>query len=125
MKKLAFFIFLILLVVGGIYAYMRYNGHTNESIINTVKHIELKANCAITESTLIGSAARVTVQNLSGKDRENVQVRIIAYDTDGAVIQQKDRSILRPVLANGSISKIVTLPKNAASCNCIILSSEE
>ena len=123
MKKLFKFILVIALIGAGIYIYMIQKGHNLESILNTPKKIELRANCSEIENLLVTSTANLTVTNLFERTHNNVTVRITAYDKDDNIVKQKNIVFERTLEPNSSLSKPILLPIKTKKCNCVILNS--
>ncbi len=123
MKKIFKLILLILVLVAGIYLYMTINGHDIESIINTPKKIELKAECTDLDNLLIVSVANLTVKNLYNRTHNDVTSKVTAYDEKGNIIKQRTIVFKETLKSNGSVSKIIRLPAKTKRCDCIIIDS--
>ncbi|NLP57216.1 hypothetical protein [Lutibacter sp. B1] len=123
MKKPVKFVVVTLLIIAGVYIYMTQNGHNLESILNTPKKIELKADCSKIENLLLTSSTELTVTNLLGRTHNNVTVRITAYDSNNNILKQKNVVFERTLEPNGSLKKPVLLPAKTSKCDCIVLDS--
>ncbi|MFH2141279.1 MAG: DUF4339 domain-containing protein [Bacteroidota bacterium] len=117
-------ILIISVVLGGAYIYLINNGHNVESILNIPKKIDLKVICSNLENLIVSSSVDVTVSNSSGHDHRNVTIRVTAYDKKGNIVKQKETVFTRTLQSYGSLTKIVTLPAKAKTCDCIVLSSD-
>ncbi len=123
MKKLFKFILVIAVIGAGVYIYMIQKGHNLESILNTPKKIELRANCSEIENLLVTSTVNLTVTNLFERTHNNVTVRITAYDKDDNIVKQKNIVFERTLKPNSSLSKPILLPAKTKKCDCVILDS--
>lgn len=123
MKKLFKFIFVIAIIGAGIYIYMIQNGHNLESMLNTPKKIELRADCSEIENMLVTSSTNLTITNLFERTHNNVIVKVTAYDKYSDIIKQKNITFERTLEPNGSLTKSILLPAKTKSCDCIILDS--
>lgn len=123
MKKLFKFILVIAVIGAGVYIYMIQKGHNLESILNTPKKIELRANCSEIENLLVTSTVNLTVTNLFERTHNNVTVRITAYDNDNNIVKQKNIVFERTLEPNSSLSKPILLPAKTKKCDCVILDS--
>lgn len=123
MKKLLKFILVIILLFAGFYIYMSQKGHTLQSILNTPKKIELKAECSNFENLIITSSVNLTVTNLFTRTHNSVTVQVIAYDKNNGIVKQKNVVFENTLNPKSSLSKIVLLPAKAKSCECIVVDS--
>ncbi|MDO9399676.1 MAG: hypothetical protein Q7T79_03275 [bacterium] len=102
---------------------MTQNGHSLESILNTPKKIELRADCSEIENMLVTSTTNLIVTNLFERTHNNVIVSVTAYNKNSDIIKQKNITFERTLEPNGSLTKQVLLPAKTKSCDCIILDS--
>ena len=123
MKKIFKLILIILVIVAGIYFYMTTIGHDLESILNTPKKIELKAECTDLENLLIVSIANLTVKNLYNRTHKDVTSKVTAYDKNGNIIKQRTIVFNETLQSNSSLTKIIRLPAKTKRCDCIIIDS--
>lgn len=123
MKKIFNFILVLALIGGGFYIYMTKNGHDHDSILNTLKKIELKVESSEVENLLVTSSTNVTVSNLFERTHNNVTVRLTAYDENNNIVRQKNIIFDESLEPNGSLTKLIFLPSRARRCECIVIDS--
>lgn len=123
MNKPLKFILVIVLLFAGFYIYMLQKGHNLQSILNTPKKIELKAECSNFENLVITSSVNLTVTNLFTRTHNNVTVQVTAYDKDNGIVKQKNVVFENTLNPKSNVSKIVLLPAKAKRCECIVVDS--
>jgi len=119
-KKVIIFIMAVCLIGGGLFIYFKDNGHTAETILNSAQNLQVKVDCSSIKNHKLASSVNVTVDNNSDKPRTNVSVRVTAYDKNGDIVKQKVTTFLREIGAKESITKTVTLPAKARTCDCVL-----
>lgn len=102
---------------------MTQKGHNLESIVNTPKKIELKAECSDLKNLLIVSTVNLTIKNLYNRTHRNVTSKVTAYDKNGDIIKQRTIVFDETLEANSNLSKVIRLPYKTKSCDCIVLNS--
>jgi hypothetical protein len=124
MRKI-FLFFLVLTLLGIIgYLVMVNKGFDPSDVINTPKTIDLSVDCSDLTNLLVTSTVNVTVSNNSSRTHNNVTIHLIGYDSDGNIIKEKTTTFARTLEPNGSLTKPMTLPAKARSCDCIVKNSE-
>jgi hypothetical protein len=124
MKKLLITLLFVALIAAIAYIILLKNGHDLDSIVNTPKTIDISVQCPKVENMLLTSLVNVTVVNNSNRIHNNVTVRLTAYDEKNNIIKQKEVKFDRILDPNGSLSKPVTLPVKAKTCDCVVESSD-
>lgn len=117
MKKFLIFLLVIGVLALGSIIYMQSQGHDFDSIINTPETTNINISCPDPDNALMTT---VSVQNRSNREFSTVRYKIVYYNRRGEKAGEKTGQFLRTLVANGNMTKVVTLPLKASTCDCII-----
>jgi uncharacterized protein YcfL len=116
MKKLftAVLIILVLALTG--YIILRESGYDFNSISNLPSTSQIQISCSNPELSMV----TVTVMNTSNTDFTTVKYKVIYFDRHGNQAGEKTGEFLRSLRGQESLTKVVTVPLKAKSCQCIV-----
>lgn len=98
------------------YIYLRENGYDFESIGNIPTTSKINIACSHPELSLV----TLQITNTSDQAFNNVKFKIIYYDRNRNKAGEKTGEFLRILPEFGSLTKVVTVPLKAKTCECIV-----
>lgn len=99
------------------------SGQTPNSIFNSPKMAGLSVACGDVANLALAAEVLVKVRNDSDRTHNDVNVRIISFDKNGNIINEKLTTFDRSLHAHSELIKPVTLKAKARSCKCILENS--
>lgn len=121
MKKLIISILVIAVIVLSVFLFMQSQGHDVNSILNTPSTLSVDISCQDPNNSMV---TNVTVKNNSSDDLTSVRYKIVYFDKRGEKAGEKTGEFLRTLYGGDQMTKIVTLPLKAKTCNCIVTGAD-